>query len=100
MIYYVNANAFRDGDGSQTRPFRHVNDAAKIALPGDEVIVAPGIYREYVCPVHAGTEEARITYRSEQPRAARITGAEELKTWTPYQGDTWTARVKNRRSLQ
>ena len=95
MIYYVNANAFRDGDGSQTRPFRHVNDAAKIALPGDEVIVAPGIYREYVCPVHAGTEEARITYRSEQPRAARITGAEELKTWTPYQGNTWTARVKN-----
>ena len=78
MIYYVNANAFRDGDGSQTRPFRHVNDAAKIALPGDEVIVAPGIYREYVCPVHAGTEEARITYRSEQPRAARITGADIL----------------------
>ena len=95
MIYYVNASAYRDGDGSALRPFRHVNDAAKIAAPGDEVVVAPGVYREYVAPVRAGLEDARIVYRSEKPRAARITGAEELKTWTPYQGDTWTARVKN-----
>ena len=95
MVYYVDANAFRDGDGSRERPFRHVNDAAKIAVAGDEVIVAPGIYREYVCPVHAGRDDARITYRSEQLRGARITGAEELKTWEPFEGNTWRARVKN-----
>ena len=95
MIYYVNADAFRDGDGSAQRPFRHVNDAAKVARAGDEVIVAPGVYREYVNPIHAGTADARVTYRSQEPRGARITGAEELKSWQPYQGNTWTARVKN-----
>ncbi len=95
MIYYVNANASRDGNGSREMPFRRINDAAKIALPGDEIVVAPGVYREYVNPQHAGTEENRIVYRSEKALAARITVAEELKGWTPYKENVWTARVPN-----
>lgn len=67
MKIYVNVNAGHDGDGTKERPFRHINDAAKTAMPGDEVLVAPGIYREYVNPVHAGTEEARIIYHSTEP---------------------------------
>ena len=78
MIYYVNAAAAREGDGSKERPFRRINEAAKVAAPGDEVLVAPGIYREYVDPVNGGTEDARITYRSEQPLGAVITGAEPV----------------------
>ena len=31
MKIYVAANAFRDGNGTQERPFKHINDAAKIA---------------------------------------------------------------------
>ena len=95
MIYYVNANASRDGNGSREMPFRKINDAAKVALPGDEVVVAPGIYREYVNPQSAGTEENRIVYRSEKILGARITGAEELKNWKPYKENVWTARVPN-----
>ncbi len=95
MIYYVNANASRDGNGSREMPFRKINDAAKVALPGDEVVVAPGIYREYVNPQNAGTEENRIVYRSEKILGARITGAEELKNWKPYKENVWTARVPN-----
>ena len=95
MIYYVNIQASREGDGSRERPFRFINEAAKAAMPGDEVIVAPGVYREYVNPVHAGTENARITYRSEKPLAAVITGAELLTGWKKVKGTTWTARVDN-----
>ncbi len=95
MIYYVSANAPREGNGSKETPFRRINDAAKIAKPGDEVIVAPGIYREYVNPVNAGTEENRITYRSEKPLGAVITGAELLTGWKKVKGTTWTARVNN-----
>ena len=40
MIYYVNARAERDGNGSKQRPFKHIDDAARIAVAGDEVIVA------------------------------------------------------------
>ena len=95
MIYYVDIRAGRDGNGSRETPFRRINDAAKIAMPGDEILVAPGIYREYVNPVHAGTEEQRITYRSVEPKGAVITGAEEVTGWKKVKGNTWTARVNN-----
>lgn len=95
MKIYVNANAGYDGNGTSQMPFRHINDAAKIAQPGDEVLVAPGIYREYVDPVYAGTEEARITYRSTEPLQAVITGAEQIKTWELYEGNVWACRVPN-----
>ena len=67
MKIYVNANASFDGDGSKTRPFKRIREAAKIAMPGDKVIVAPGVYREYVDPQNAGTAEDRIIYKSEEP---------------------------------
>ena len=95
MKIYVNGKAGHDGNGTEQMPFRHINDAAKIAQPGDEVLVAPGIYREYVDPVHAGTEENRITYRSVEPLGAVITGAERIQTWVPYKEDVWVCRVAN-----
>lgn len=95
MIIHVNANAGRCGTGSRETPFRRINDAARIAKPGDEVLVYPGIYREYVNPINAGTEDARIIYRSTEPLGAVITGAEQIKTWEPYKGDVWVCRVKN-----
>ena len=95
MQYYVNINAGREGNGTKAFPFRHINDAAGIARPGDEIIVAPGIYREYVNPIHPGTPENRITYRSETPLGAVITGAELLTGWKKLKGTTWTVRVNN-----
>lgn len=86
MIYYVSANASHRGSGTKENPFPTISQAAKIARPGDEVIVAPGIYREYVNPFCGGTDENhRIVYRSEIPLGAVITGAEPVKHWTPYE---------------
>ena len=95
MIYYVQANASRDGNGSREMPFRRINDAARIAQPGDEILVAPGVYREYVCPKNAGTKEKRIAYRSETPLGAVITGAEILTGWKKYRDSVWVNRVDN-----
>ncbi len=95
MIYYVNAKAPREGNGSKEMPFRWINDAAKVARPGDEVLVAPGVYREYVNPVYAGEEDRRIVYRSLEPLGAVITGAERVEHWEPFRGQVWTARVHN-----
>lgn len=95
MEIYVNAHTPMQGNGTKDRPFKHIDDAARIAQPGDTVLVAPGIYREYVNPRHAGREDARIEYRSTVPLGARITGAELLTGWEKYQGTTWVARVDN-----
>ena len=61
MIIYVNAAAGLDGNGSKERPFRRINEAARIAMPGDTDTVAHGLYREYVDPIHAGPRDNRIT---------------------------------------
>lgn len=95
MIYYVNAAAFRSGNGTSDYPFKRIQEAADVAMPGDEILVAPGIYRENVNPKHAGTAEARITYRSTEPLAAVITGAEPVKNWVHCEGNVWKAVIPN-----
>ena len=98
MIYYVNAKAKRNGNGSKASPFKTINQAASIAKAGDQVLVAPGIYREQVVPKAGGSgDEAdqRITYKSEKPLGAVITGSEVLKGWKKFKGDVWTAKVDN-----
>ena len=48
MKYYVNCQVAEDGCGDEKHPFRTISEAADRALPGDEVLVYPGIYRENV----------------------------------------------------
>ena len=53
MKYYVSASVYRSGDGSEKYPFKTIREAAKFAMPGDEVIVGAGTYHEYVDPENA-----------------------------------------------
>ena len=95
MNIYVNGAAGRDGNGSEQMPFKTIGEAARAARPGDVVLVAPGIYREYVDPVCAGTEDARIEYRSVEPLGAVITGAERIRSWKPFRDNVWVCRIPN-----
>ena len=95
MQIYVDQKAARSGNGTKEYPFQMISEAAKVARPGDEVLVYPGVYREYVDPVHAGTEDARIVYRSVEKGAAVITGAEQVKNWELVEGTMWCARIPN-----
>ena len=96
MQYYVDCHAALGGDGTKTTPFHTIQQAAELALPGDEVLVFPGIYREAVHPVHKGTPEAPVVYRSIEPLQAVITGAEIVDNWEPVSGQVWSAHVPNR----
>lgn len=42
MKIYVDAHAGRNGNGSREMPFKHINDAAQAARPGDEVWLRRG----------------------------------------------------------
>lgn len=95
MIYYVDQLAGKNGKGTADKPFLTISEAAKVAVAGDEIIVSPGIYREYVDPQNAGRPDARITYRSLQKGGAVITGAEEVKNWKCVEGTVWKTSVSN-----
>ena len=95
MNYYVDASAHESGDGTKEHPFRRIQEAADLAMPGDEILVLPGIYRENVNPVNAGCKNARITYRSIKPLEAVITGADRVSNWIPVEGTVWRATIPN-----
>ncbi|MDO4188766.1 MAG: right-handed parallel beta-helix repeat-containing protein [Lachnospiraceae bacterium] len=95
MNYYVNCNAAVSGDGSKDKPFKRIQQAADKAMPGDEIIVAEGVYYEEVSPVTAGTEKAPIVYKSEKPLGAVITGACSISNWDNYKDDTWVVKIPN-----
>ncbi len=96
MQYYVNCGVTVTGNGTKAAPFKTISEAAKIAEAGDEVIVADGIYREHVDPVHSGTKDARITYRAENKLKAVITGAEVITDWIEESPRVWKTTVDNK----
>lgn len=95
MKYYVSMEGERGGTGTEENPFQRIGDAAAVARAGDEVIVAPGIYREYVNPRNGGCEGNPIVYRSLEPGKAVITGAEIVTGWKKYSGSVWKAKIHN-----
>ena len=95
MQWYVDVHAGIHGDGSREKPFRRIADAVRCAGPGDEVLVLPGVYREEVSPVTAGTKAHPVVFRSATPRAAVITGAEPATGWTRAEGDVWKLVLPN-----
>lgn len=87
----------RSWTGTAPRPDRSAGfkRPRKWPCPATRCSSPPGVYREHVSPVHGGTEDAPITYKSTQLHGAVITGAEELKGWTVYKGTVWSVSVDN-----
>lgn len=91
---FVDAAAKTSGDGSAQAPFRTVQEAANLAMPGDTVTIADGIYREWVRPPRGGTsDEKRITYRAAEGARPILTGGEPLTGWQDAGDGVWKLRV-------
>jgi len=82
--------------GTESAPFRTINHAAQVALPGDTVIVHEGLYREWVKPRNGGLDATRrITYMAAAGELVKITGAEPITGWTHESGPVWKVRIPN-----
>ncbi|TSC33738.1 right-handed parallel beta-helix repeat-containing protein [Corallococcus sp. Z5C101001] len=65
-VRYVDAASTEPGDGSQARPWRHIQEALRQLRPGQLAYVAGGVYEENLLWDQAvdGTEEAPIVLRA------------------------------------
>ena len=95
-IYYVSPAGCDGAAGTMEAPFRTINHAAAIALPGDTVRVREGVYREWVDPHEGGLNNAqRITYEAMPGETVVIKGSEIVKGWTLLDGTVWQVTLDN-----
>lgn len=96
MIYYVSVNGNDCFDGSKDAPFRTINKAASIAVPGDVVRVFSGTYREWVDPKNGGTSDRnRIIYEAVDGEKPIIKGSEIITGWEKVKDTVWKKELSN-----
>lgn len=80
--YHVSPTGNDAASGDLATPFRTINRAAQLALPGDTVTVHQGIYREWINPLNGGESDARrILYRAAEGEKVEIKGSELVTGW-------------------
>jgi parallel beta-helix repeat protein len=62
------------GGGTISTPFCTITSAAKVAQPGQTVLVAAGTYPEQVSPARSGTADLPIAYRAAPDNLVVVTG--------------------------
>ena len=96
MILHVAITGADTAAGTESAPFRTINHAAQVALPGDTVLVHEGLYREWVKPRNGGLDATRrITYMAGAGELVKITGAEPITGWTHESGPVWMVTIPN-----
>ena len=63
------------GDGSRAKPWRSIQFAGDLAIPGDRISVLPGTYRERVHLRRGGTLEQPVKLVADPPGSVVITAA-------------------------
>jgi hypothetical protein len=88
--FYVNnqaANADDNGPGDQQKPFRTIGRAAQLLKPGERVVIAEGVYREFVRPARGGSgPDTMISYEAAPGAKVVIKGSAVVKGWRPSAG--------------
>ena len=87
-MFHVAMTGSDSSDGSQSRPFRTINQAADLAQAGDTVVVHEGEYREWVRPRRGGlSDQRRITYEAAAGEHVVIKGSEPVTGWEAVERD-------------
>lgn len=97
MQLFVDINASENGNGSQARPFKTIQQAADVARAGDYVQIMPGTYREEVHPQFSGTADKPIIYAATVQNQVVVTGAERVTGWQEIGNGVWAVKIPNQR---
>lgn len=93
---HVAVTGNNQGDGQAAHPLKTIGAAARLARPGDRVIVHGGEYREWVKPPSGGTSSInRITYEAAPGEVVVIKGSERVENWELVEGSVWKTVISN-----
>lgn len=102
--FYVNnqaANADDNGPGDQQKPFRTIGRAAQLLKPGERVVIAEGLYREFVRPARGGSgPDAMISYEAAPGAKVVVKGSAVVKDWRPSTGWNFGADPVTQKPVQ
>jgi hypothetical protein len=77
--YFVSTTGGSDSfTGDREHPFRTIQKAAGIMMPGDICRIRGGIYREEVKPLRSGADGAPIRFEAYEDEAVWLTGTERV----------------------
>ena len=94
--YHISVNGSDKNEGSALKPFRTINFAAQLAMPGDIVTVHTGTYREWINPAHAGESDSkRIVYQAAAGEKVEIKGSEVISGWKKEKDGVWRVTIPN-----
>ena len=94
--YHISKKGNDFNDGTKEMPFKTISKAAKVAEPGDVIIVHKGTYRERINPFYGGmNDQNRITYQAAENEEVWIKGSEEINTWKKHKGSVWKVVIDN-----
>jgi len=81
-----NPAANDSGSGSAGAPYRTIGAAMAKLRPGDDVVIAPGTYREWVVVPALAWGAAQTQIRAQTPRTVLIKGSDVVTGWTRNSG--------------
>jgi len=94
--YHVSLRGNDSNNGSAAAPFFTISRAALLAMPGDEIIVHAGIYREWINPARGGESDSkRIVYRAAPGEIVEIKGSEVITGWKKEKDGVWKVIIPN-----
>jgi len=89
--YYVSVSGSDSNAGTLESPFRTIQKAASLMVPGDVCYIKAGVYREAVKPKNNGTSSAHITFKNFENDKVYIVGTDSVGGWEPYKNGIFKA---------
>ncbi len=94
--YHVSVKGSNSNDGSAANPFKTINHAAQLAMPGDVITVHTGTYREWINPARGGESDLkRIVYQSAPGEKVELKGSEVITGWKKEKNGVWKVTIPN-----
>ena len=92
--YFVEKGGDDANPGTRMQPFKSIQKAAGVMLPGDLCTVSRGVYRETIRPTSSGKPGSPLRFQVASGETATISGADETVRWDHYTGSVYRVNAE------